>query len=104
MSASFGGPPPVGLKELHLANPSNGCQEYNQDLSDKIIVAQRGECSFFLKAQMAYNSKASALVIVNSEDRLEPPSAGLGIESSVTENLVNQLNRLSIVIKISLLL
>ena len=96
VTASFGGPPPLGMLEVVLAPaPHYGCNETDftilerEAYSGKLLVVKRGECSFLSKALMAkVYLNATALLVVNSEDRLDSPAAGLGIDPNVTEKMV----------------
>lgn len=60
-------------------------------------MIRRGTCSFLTKAINVHKLNASALVIVNTEDRLESPSSGLGIDKDVSEHQVHSLKNLSVV-------
>lgn len=45
-----------------------GCLNYNKDLTDKIALIYRGECTFFEKIYSAQQHGAKAVVIVNNID------------------------------------
>ena len=58
---------------------------------------KRGNCSFFEKAQYAFQSGANALAIINTEDRIESVASGLGIDPNITAEMVKPLENFSIV-------
>ncbi|KAJ1416778.1 hypothetical protein B484DRAFT_454184 [Ochromonadaceae sp. CCMP2298] len=114
VSASFGGPPPVGRQRLQIPRGLVGCPketevgegapgEVNEgapgeeveveevDYQGSIVIAQRGRCTFLSKALHALHLNASGLIVVNSEDRLESPSSGLGIDKTISETHVKTL-------------
>lgn len=61
--------PITGLLELvndgNPANPTTGCREIENDLTDKIALIDRGLCDFSLKAFNAESKGAIAVVICN---------------------------------------
>ena len=61
------------------------------DLTDKAYVVKRGHC-LLSKAQYAFKHNASALIVVNSEDRLEAPSSGYGVDPHITSENVTRLS------------
>lgn len=97
--ASFGSSPPIGRYPIRVAEDTfvYGCQNLNQNLSDQIFIVMRGNCTFLRKAMVAFQANAKALIIVNSEDKLESPSSGLGIDKSINDRDVSQLKGLSII-------
>jgi hypothetical protein len=70
--------------------------EAGVDLTGKAYVVKRGHCSFLAKAQYAFKHNASALIIVNSENRLEAPSSGYGIDPRISSENVTRLGSLPI--------
>lgn len=100
VTASMGGYPPMSAQEMVLSEaPHYGCTvpENNLDLTNKIYVIQRGECTFLVKAKIANALNASILIIVNSEDQLESPSSGLGVDPAVKLEHVEALERMAII-------
>ncbi len=103
--ASFGKSPPIGPQPLVTLPSEFGCEapQYTDasargvDYSGKTLLVRRGECTFLAKAQVARALNAAGLLIVNSEDRLESPSSGLGVDRNVTEAMVLPLNDLFLV-------
>jgi hypothetical protein len=96
--ASFGGPPPVGSIEVVFSDPIEGCNGTDTSTwSGKAIVVRRGNCTFLQKAKIANTGNASVLIIVNTEDRVDSPSSGLGVDKNVTEPEVLALDKLSVV-------
>jgi Zn-dependent metalloprotease len=47
---------------------TDGCSSYEQDVSGKIVLVDRGLCTFVEKAQMAKAEGAAALIIGNRDD------------------------------------
>lgn len=45
-----------------------GCTPYSEDVSGKVVLVNRGSCTFVQKAQVATDAGASALVIGNNDD------------------------------------
>eukprot|EP01034_Spumella_vulgaris_P022410 gene22410-28534_t len=99
--ASFGRIPPIGKQQLVLLPNEYGCgksENYaDQDYSGKTLLIKRGECTFLVKAQNAKAMNAAGLVVVNTEDRLESPSSGLGVDKNITDAMVLPLNSLHVV-------
>jgi hypothetical protein len=101
VQASFGGHPPIGTFKLEVPYAFHGCSTINDDGSPvnyhgSVVAVMRGNCTFLQKAHNARNGNASALIIVNSEDRLESPSSGLGVDKNITDGMVTTLNSFSI--------
>ena len=95
IAAAFGGPPPIGLRQIIFAPSKDGCEMYTKTgstdplvLTGCIVIVQRGGCSFLTKAQHALAANASVLLIVNNEDRLDMIASGLGIDKNVTDAMV----------------
>lgn len=97
-SASFGGSPPIGKVELFIPTPEFGCDN-NTDVNytGKLLVVKRGNCTFLEKALNAKKQNASALLIVNSEDRLDSPASGYGIDKNVSESSVLSLESFPVI-------
>lgn len=101
--ASFGKPPPIGKQQIVALPSVLGCrEEYSSldtdvDYSGKTLVVQRGNCTFLSKAQHAKALNASGLIIVNTEDRLESPSSGWGVDKNVSIAMVDALKDLYII-------
>lgn len=81
--ATFGGAPPLGKLPILIPDSQIGCEPVNvsqpnpnPNYERKVVVVRRGECSFLMKALNAKRFNASALIIVNTEDILEPPASG----------------------------
>lgn len=91
--ASFGGVPPIGKQKLSIPESIYGCETDGvENYLGNVIAVMRGNCSFLLKAQNAKKHGAGGIIVVNTEDRLEPPSSGLGIDKNVTDKSVLALN------------
>ncbi len=100
MSASFGRAPPIG--ELPVFFPADrwGCgyPPDTRQMTRTMLVVERGQCTFFEKAVQAFALNASVLVVINSEDKLESPASGLGIDPHITDKMVLRVKELSVVI------
>jgi hypothetical protein len=99
VSASFGGPPPLGYHPIHMPEQRNefGCKAYDRDLTGLIQVVRRGVCTFLQKSLNAFSVNASGVLIINSEDRVESLSSGLGINPEVKEREVKLLENFPII-------
>jgi len=97
LSASFGAPPPMGLKELVIPDSEHGCEPFNEDYKNKFVVIKRGNCTFLEKTLNAKHSGASALIIVNSEDRLDNIASGYGVDKNITESMLRETEVISVV-------
>lgn len=98
LSASFGSVPPIGVKEIVINDDIKGCSSATtQDLTDKIVITQRGECSFLQKALNAKRAGASVLAVVNDVDKIDNIASGFGVDKNVTEAMINEVAKLSIV-------
>lgn len=101
--ASFGKPPPVGKQQIVLLPSILGCsdgdlsQDEGVDFSGKTVIMRRGNCTFLSKAQYAKRLNAAGLILINTEDRLESPSSGLGVDKNITAAVVEQLNDLYVI-------
>lgn len=63
----------------------------------KLVIIQRGNCTFLEKAQHAHHARAKVLAIVNSEDKIEAVASGLGIDANITAAMVSPLDKFPIV-------
>lgn len=88
--ASFGGAPPIGKLQLKMDLSEFGCEsgDLGDDHEGHIVFVRRGNCTFLEKAALAKRKNAAALIVVNSEDKLESPSSGLGVDRSIKEDEV----------------
>ncbi len=68
---------------------TDGCSPYNEDVTGKIVLVDRGLCTFVAKAEMARAEGASGVVIGNrdnspvgfsSEDQTLPPTVSIGLD------------------------
>jgi hypothetical protein len=71
------------------------------DYSGKILFVERGKCTFLIKAQYALRTNATALIVVNNEDRIDSPSSGLGVDRSITYDMVKSINEKLSVLSVS---
>lgn len=99
--ASFGGPPPIGKYPMMVPESVLGCESVNESFpslnyQQKAVFVRRGECSFLTKALNAKRFNASLLVIVNTDDSLEPPASGYGIDKNISEATVLSLGNFPI--------
>ncbi|RYH31675.1 hypothetical protein EON65_02185 [archaeon] len=91
--ASFGTSPPIGPVHLRLSADGLECdKEHSADYTGHFVVARRGNCTFLSKAQTAFQHGAQGLIIINSEDKLDSPASGLGIDGNITEAMVKALD------------
>lgn len=98
LSATFGAAAPVmGALRVAISEPPDGCGATHPDLSGAVLVVKRGNCSFLGKAVAAVAANATALIIVNTEDRLDAPSSGVGIDPNVTDAMHNSVSKLAVV-------
>jgi hypothetical protein len=90
VAASFGGPPPMGKQKFLLEKSIFGCENNSSvvDYTGYVVAVMRGNCSFLEKALTAQRRRAAGIIIVNSEDKLENPSSGLGVDRAVKEETV----------------
>ena len=96
---SFGGYPPIGRFSLQIPQDIYGC-DYNSnedhDFKGDVIAIMRGNCTFLTKAINAKKYNASAIIVVNTEDRLESPSSGLGVDKNITDAMVLSIGNMPI--------
>jgi hypothetical protein len=62
-----------------------------------MFVVTRGVCTFLQKALSARKSKASLLLIVNSEDKLESVTTGYGIDKNIKNKDIETLHKFSVI-------
>lgn len=74
--AAFGSLLPCGAYPLISARDSFFCGNETGDVHGKLVLARRGNCSFFDKAVRALEGGAAGLVIVNNQPGLLRVSAG----------------------------
>lgn len=78
--ATFGGPVRFNHGELVWVEPSTGCgldASTAQDLTGKLAVVERGECTFIDKANSVAHTKAAAMLVINSDEELFHLAAGI---------------------------
>jgi subtilisin family serine protease len=59
-------PPLAGSSTLVVASPLNGCTPLTNDVAGKIVLIQRGTCTFHVKAATAQAAGAAAVVLFNN--------------------------------------
>jgi hypothetical protein len=90
--ASFGGPPPLGPLTLTLSKTLLECNTSGtENYQGHVVLVKRGNCTFLHKALNLKANNASGMVVVSTEDRLESPSSGYGVDRNITEDVVNSL-------------
>ena len=57
-------------------------------MTGKMIVIERGNCTFLEKAVAAHGTGATLVAVVNNVDKLESPSSGLGVDRSIKDDMV----------------
>lgn len=99
MVGSFGTYPPIGPIEVVIADNTHGCNMTNGDvdLTGKMYVVMRGECTFLEKGHVAVAANATALAIINTEDVLESASSGYGIDKSIKLENVLQTEKVAVI-------
>lgn len=75
LSARFGASLPRHASEAQqlpsaLANPFNCCSNLTSKLSNSIVLAKRGDCTFTSKAIFAQTSGATGLLVINDNEDL----------------------------------
>ena len=96
---TFGKSPDLGLHDMVLADPDDGClphSDNNSSLSNKIYVVKRGNCTFMTKATLAAYANASVLLVINNQDRVESFASGYGIDPNIKLPQVEFLNKLAV--------
>ncbi|HEY5949042.1 MAG TPA: M36 family metallopeptidase [Kofleriaceae bacterium] len=66
-------------------NPTDGCTALVGDVSGKIVVVDRGNCTFKTKAVSVQNAGGIGMVLVNNQASTSPP--GMGDDSSITTTI-----------------
>jgi hypothetical protein len=92
-SAAFGPPlsSPGVSGQLVLANvipPNNGCSGVDAGAAGRIVVVDRGSCTFVAKAQAAQAAGAIGVIVVNNVAGAPPPGLG-GSDPSITIPVVS---------------
>jgi minor extracellular serine protease Vpr len=59
-------PPLSGSNTLVVASPLNGCTPITNDVAGKVVLIQRGVCTFHVKAATAQAAGAAAVVLFNN--------------------------------------
>jgi hypothetical protein len=67
------------------------------NMTGKMIVLERGVCSFLEKAQAGHAIGATVLAVVNNVDKVESPSSGLGVDKEIKEEAVLAVKELCMV-------
>ncbi|XP_020571384.1 signal peptide peptidase-like 2 [Phalaenopsis equestris] len=75
LTARFGSSLPRHSAEAHqwpiaLANPFNCCANLTPKLSNSIVLATRGDCTFTAKAIFAQTGGATGLLVINDDEEL----------------------------------
>jgi hypothetical protein len=87
--------------QIYLPELSDGCSPAPSHLlseyQNKLLIVQRGNCTFLEKAQYAHQAGVSVLAIINTEDKIEAVASGLGIDSTITASMVSPLENFPIV-------
>jgi len=98
IQGSFGARPPIGPREIVLADPVEACSvpDKSDKYKGKIVVAIRGICPFLIKTEFAFAGNADGVLIVNTEDVLEPVSSGLGVDPTITDKRVLSLSNIPV--------
>ena len=66
----------VVLAQDGVGTVTDACEELVNDVAGKVVLADRGECKFVLKAQNAAAAGAIALIIANDQEGAPPPTLG----------------------------
>ena len=67
IKASFGGNMPLKAFEIQFSDNEHGCTK-SADATGRILVVVRGKCTYLQKAELAEESGASALIVVNDNN------------------------------------
>jgi len=83
--ARFGGDIPIGKVPISVADPVLGCSKPANDVKDKIVFVDRGECTFTTKARVMAKAGAAAMIVIGHDDSLThlPGPDGTDIELPV---------------------
>lgn len=96
--ASFGGPPPLGTIKLEMSKSLIECNSsQTTNYNGNAVLVMRGNCTFLEKALNAKSNNASGMLVVSTEDTLDSPASGVGINKTVTEELANSLGKFYVV-------
>ncbi len=96
--ASFGGPPPLGPLTLTLSKSLYECNSTGtENYHGNVVLVKRGNCTFLQKALNLKANNATGMLVVSTEDRLESPSSGYGVDKNITEHVVNSLGNFFVV-------
>jgi hypothetical protein len=105
-TASFGGDPPIGYLHMDLSKTLYECassyENWDQhsktvvNYHQRMVVVKRGICPFVEKAITAFRHNASGIIIINTEDKIESPSSGIGIYPNITEAMIVPLKSFSV--------
>jgi len=58
------------------ANPNDGCEPFTNDVAGKLVLVDRGNCTYKTKTTNAQNGSALAVIIANNVEADNPPSMG----------------------------
>lgn len=58
------------------------------NMTGKMILIERGNCTFLEKAVAAHAIGATLVAVVNTVDKLESPSSGLGVDRNIKDDMV----------------
>ncbi|NVB79565.1 MAG: hypothetical protein HOV81_14305 [Kofleriaceae bacterium] len=67
------------------ANPNDGCEPFTGDLTGKIVLVDRGNCTYKRKVLDAQNANAMGVLIADNMASSTPPS--LGDDAAITETI-----------------
>lgn len=113
--ATFGGLPLLGKQHLEISKTLFECSPVSSEEDDaaklialnknenspnyhqRLVLVKRGLCPFVEKALNAFHHNASGIIVVNSEDKLESPSSGIGIYRNITEESLAPLKSFPVV-------
>jgi hypothetical protein len=104
-TGSFGGHPPHGLLHMDISTTVYECNPETEADAEKwqtinyhkrMVVVKRGICPFVEKALNAFRHNASGVIVINSEDKIESPSSGVGIFPNITDAMLQPLKSFSV--------
>jgi hypothetical protein len=83
--ARFGGDIPTESHNIIYADPPLGCTMPKNDVKDKVVFVDRGECTFTTKARLMQKAGAAAMMVVGHDSALThlPGPDGTDIELPV---------------------
>jgi hypothetical protein len=67
-------------------------------MAGRMVVLERGRCTFLEKARAGHAVGARVLAVASSEDKAESPSAGLGVDKDTGEEAVSAVKDLAMVL------